>query len=89
MEHPYIEAPGSWSILALGLFALVGGGLLHYGWQKRNSKVGQAFGTIGASMLSKAIEHPKAAEVLGPLYGFLKEQLSSPEKLLASSVSSA
>ena len=58
------------------------GVLLYYGWKKRGSKVGQAASSIGASILFKALEHPYAAEILGPFQNVIKDQLTGAQKLL-------
>ena len=64
-------------------FALVGVALLYYGWKKRDSKLGQVATSTGAGILFKALEHPYAAEILGPLRGLLKDQLAVAQKVLA------
>jgi hypothetical protein len=83
MEHSGSKLPGSWGIPALAVFVVIGGALLYYGYQKRDSKLGRAACGLGAGMLSKAIEHPKVAEILGPLQNLFQEQLAVAQKLLA------
>ena len=73
----------SWSIPVLTISALVGGLIFYYGLKKKDTKLGHMATSLGATILFKVLQHPSAAEKLGPIQNLLQDQLATSYKLLA------